>query len=322
METSGMDHDPGKWGYSLANLAPILLPCLDAVAADRVLEIGAYKGELTEVLLDWAAGRGASVAVVEPAPTEELAGLAGRYPELEVIATTSHAALAEVELPPALIIDGDHNYWTLTEELRIVAERRPGVELPLIALHDVGWPHARRDTYYEPERVPAEHRQPLVEDAVLAPGEPGVSEHGLRYPWAAAREGGPRNGVLTAAEDFAAGRAGIRLAVVPVFFGLGLLWHTDAPFAAAVEQIVAPWDRNPLLQRLEENRVAHLIGEHVWAGRLDARERRGEEQERLLRTLLESGAFVLAERISRLRHGGKPAFSRKQVRRALGDDPD
>ncbi len=131
----------------------------------------------------------------------------------------------------AVIIDGDHNYYTVSEELRLIEESAREATLPLIALHDVCWPHARRDTYYAPERIPPEQRQPLARDAMVAPGEPGVASSGLRYAWAAEREGGPRNGVLTAIEDFMGEREGLRLALVPAYFGLGLLWAEEAPWA-------------------------------------------------------------------------------------------
>ena len=47
--------------------------------------------------------------------------------------------------------------------------------------------------------------------------------------------------------------------------------------------------------------------------------RRPREQEKLLRAMLDSRAFAVAERLSRLRQGGRPLFSREQIRRALGD---
>ena len=47
---------------------------------------------------------------------------------------------------------------------------------------------------------------------------------GLPYRWPAAREGGPRNGVLTALEDFVAERHDLRVAIIPAFFGLAIVW--------------------------------------------------------------------------------------------------
>ena len=76
--------------------------------------------------------------------------------------------------------------------------------------HDVCWPHGRRDDYYAAEQIPEADRHP-VGGGKLVPGDPGVHDHGLEYPRSAAREGGPRNGVLTAIEDFAEGRDDLRL---------------------------------------------------------------------------------------------------------------
>ncbi len=60
--------DPLQWGYSLSNVREILIPCLDAIGARSVLEIGAFEGDLTADLLDWAEDSGASVAGMDPLP--------------------------------------------------------------------------------------------------------------------------------------------------------------------------------------------------------------------------------------------------------------
>jgi methyltransferase family protein len=319
MDTTLRGHDPGRWGHSLANLAEILIPILDAAQVRSIVEIGTYEGDLTRVLLDWAAGSDARVTAVEPDPPARLLRLVLERPELELVRELSHAALRQIELPDAVVIDGDHNYYTVTQELRLIDERSGG-NLPLLVLHDVGWPHARRDAYYEPDQIPQEDRQPMVQGAGLVPGEPGVVTGGLPYRWAAEREGGPRNGVLTAVEDFVEARDGLRLAVVPAFFGLGVVWRGEAPWAAAVAEAVAPWDRNPVLARLEANRVLQLATQHVQATQLSWFRERLAAQQRLLRALRDSKAFASADRVSRLRARGRSLPWREQVRRVLGDD--
>jgi len=352
-ETSGTENagtDTSGWGYSLANLRELLFGCLDAMEAKSVLEVGSYKGELTSDLLAWADGSGASIAGLDPEPPEELLELGKQRPELELVLKTSHEALAEIEFPDAIIIDGDHNYFTLSEELRIIGERAPGAEIPLLMFHDVAWPHARRDTYYVPERIPEEHRQPLAHEVYISPTEPGVSEDGgLAYIWAAEREGGPRNGTLTAIEDFVEGRDGLRLVVVPAFFGFGALWHTDAPWSDAVAAVLDPFDRNPLVERLEANRVSQIVersrdlvrarkvndelterskaqGDRLREKEQEINERadkmreldaRLRKQQALLGRMLHSRAIVVLEQLARLRPGREPAISRAQIRRVL-----
>jgi hypothetical protein len=148
---------------------------------------------------------------------------------------------------------------------------------------------------------------------------------GLPYKWPAATEGGPRNGVLTAIEDFVAARGGLRLAVIPAFFGLGIVWHTDAPYSTALARLLDPLDRHPIVARLEANRVYHLASVHVQLMEVAAAHERIFRQEAVLRRLLNSSAFSVAERLSRLRHRlgiarAETIVSRELVRDALNHD--
>lgn len=319
-------HDPARWAHSMAHHAELLLPCLDAVGARSVVEVGAFAGDLTRLLADWASRAGARVVAVDPAPQDGLVELERERDEVELIRETSLEALPRIDLPNAIVIDGDHNHHVVSEELRLIGERAPGSELPLLVFHDVAWPHGRRDDYFAPEQIPDDRRQPLAGDSGgLFPGDPGLRRGGLPYPRSAAREGGPWNGVLTAVEGFVADRDGLRLVVVPVFFGLGVVWHRDAPWAAAVAELFDPWDRNPLLERLEWNRLHHLATAHVRQAEIWRLQERQARHEAVFRRLLESSAFSLAERLSRLRArvGIAPSqsvVSKDEIRAALKPD--
>jgi SAM-dependent methyltransferase len=317
--------DPTRWAHSMAHHADLMLACLDATGARLVVEIGAYAGELTRVLADWASERDARVLAIDPSPQAELTALARDRDEVELVRETSLDALPQMPPAEVVIVDGDHNYHVVSEELRLIAERAPGAELPLLLFHDVAWPHGRRDDYFDPEQIPEERRHPVAGGSGgIFPGEPGLRADGLPYPRSAAREGGPENGVLTAAEDFVARDEELRLAVVPAFFGFGLVWHGGAPWAAAVAELVDPWDGNPLLRRLEENRIYHLATSHARQVQLWSLEQRLARRDGLLRRMLESSAFAVAERLSRIRVrlGIAPAqsvISKQEIRRALED---
>jgi hypothetical protein len=312
--------DPDRVGHSLANLTEVLIPLLDAAGAKSVVEIGSYAGDLTRELLAWTAGSGARVIAIDLEPRPELIELSERRPDLELIREPSHAAMRHVPPPDAVIIDGDHNYYTVSEELRLVDERTSG-RFPLLILHDVCWPLGRRDAYYEPERIPREHRESITRDARLFPGEPGLADAGFPYRWAADHEGGPRNGVLTAIEDFVEPRNGVRLAIVPAFFGIAVLWREDASWASAVAQILKPLDRNPILARLEANRVYHIAKEHAQVAQLIVMEQHTAIKNDALRLMLDSSALAWGERLSGVLRRGRPALSREQVRRALETAP-
>ena len=118
-----------------------------------------------------------------------------------------------------------------------------------------------------------------------------------------------------------AGRDALRFAIVPAFFGLGVIWDEGAPWAADVAAVLAPFDRNPVLDRLEANRVEHMVAGHARAMLYWKAEEQRKEMEHLLRRMLGSRAFAIGERISALQQRGKgPMFTREEVRKVLGDE--
>jgi hypothetical protein len=314
--------NPDEAGYSLGNFAEIWGACFEAAGVSSVVEVGAERGRLTQELLRWAAPAGAKVTAIEPEPISDLLELVEEYPELEVVEETSLDALARIPIPDAVVLDGDHNYFTLSNELRLIADRAPDGQLPILVFHDVCWPLARRDQYAAPDRIPPEHRHPYGEDVKLVPGNPGTAERGLPFEWAALEEGGPRNGVLTAIEDFMEERGDLRLAIVPLFFGCGLLWPEGATWSDEVAEITAPWDRNPILERVEKARVVQLVQRHSREQEIDDRFEHTRKLEEAVRRILASRAFGGLEWVSRLRRRGKPAFSREELSRLLAESED
>jgi len=90
-------------------------------------------------------------------------------------------------------------------------------------------------------------------------------------------------------------------------------------------RLLADWDRNPVLERLEENRVLHLASSHFQMVEAVKAQQRAARQEAVLRRLLDSSAFAVAERLSRLRVRAGIArdasvVSKDDIRRALSDD--
>lgn len=263
MITDDRRREPPALLHSLLEFWPIISACLDAVTPSAVVEIGSETGALTQRLCTWARDRACTVTAVEPDPRmrhHELVEELG----LRLVKGKSPGALGELGPVDVAIVDGDHNHWVVSQELR--ALHHDG-HAPLTILHDVGWPCARRDQYYDPSDIPVEHRHPYSYEGGVVPGETEmVMGGGMRGEGAfayAIREGGPRNGVLTAVEDFLAEHAGLQLMVIPCIFGVGVLLPTDASWAPQVRSIVAPYADNPLLERMERNRLdlyLRLIG--------------------------------------------------------------
>lgn len=199
-------------------------PVLRIARPKRIMEIGADRGYNTHRLLVWCRENGAVLDVVDPEPDEALHKVLAKFPDEHVYhKQISTDALLVAEYPDLLLLDGDHNWSTVYRELKTL-ERRSlalGRDLPIILAHDVGWPYARRDMYYVPDRIPEKHPYAYVG---LHPEE-GLKERGMNYRLAnALHEGGPRNGVLTAIEDFIAElTVEVDFRTLPYFNGLGIL---------------------------------------------------------------------------------------------------
>jgi hypothetical protein len=74
-----------------------------------------------------------------------------------------------------------------------------------------------------------------------------------------------------------------------------------------------------VLERMEENRVFHLASMHVQTMEAAVAREQNARKDELIRKLLNSKSFALAQHISRLRRRGQPAFSKEALRRALAD---
>ncbi|NNM77387.1 class I SAM-dependent methyltransferase [Sphingomonas sp. ID1715] len=251
--------------HSMAEFAPIIAGALQVTEAANIVEIGAEFGGTTPLLAAQAAERGGTLTSIDPSPKNEFITWVAANPHVRHLASPSLDVIAGCEQVDAWFIDGDHNWYTVYHELKEIDEvcRRDGKPM-LVFLHDVAWPCGRRDSYYAPDRIPPEFRQPydyeggtVLDRTQLLPGG-GFRGMG-QFAWATT-EGGPRNGVLTAVEDFMseAGRE-MALAQVPAVFGLGILFDHAAPWAESLGRFVLPWHRNPLLASLERNRLANYL---------------------------------------------------------------
>jgi len=100
------------------------------------------------------------------------------------------------------------------------------------------------------------------------------------------------------------------------------MFDLAAPWSRGVEEVLAGFDRTPLIERIEANRVAHLVARVELVEALRERDERIARQEELLSRMLGSRAFALAERLSSIRQGSEPVFSREEIRRAISNGSD
>ena len=254
--------------YSMANFADLIVDALAIAEAADVVEIGAEFGEMSDRLLAHVKMRGGRFTSIDPAPQPAFVDWLAANPAACHVAEPSLIALTHVAPADAWIVDGDHNWFTVTRELMLIraACARAGKPL-LVFLHDVSWPCARRDFYYAPEQIPEEYRHPHSFTAGASFAWDGLRpDRGLRGHGQLAlaeHEGGPRNGVLTAVEDFIADSradgAEFCYAHVPAALGLGVVFDASAPWAERLAAHMLPWHENALLAALEENRLKNYL---------------------------------------------------------------
>jgi hypothetical protein len=254
--------------HSMSEFGDIIVDCLDIAEAKVMVEIGAEFGGMSQMLAQFAGCHGGKLTSIDPAPKTEFLEWVDDCEHVEHIALKSLDAISGLSDVDAWVVDGDHNYYTVYHELKAVDAVCRRDDKPLLAFfHDVGWPCARRDQYYAPHQIPVEWRHPydfdagvhIDTDAIL----PNRGFRGMGQFAYATHSGGPRNGVLTAIEDAihemqADGRQ-LAWAHVPAVFGLGILFDMDAGWAPQIAARVAPLHNNPLLQRLEENRLRNFL---------------------------------------------------------------
>jgi predicted O-methyltransferase YrrM len=156
-------------------------PLLRARRVQTVLEIGASQGGNTDRIL--ATFPSIRLSLVDPCLDTDLTAKYRGASAVNVHEGRSLEVLPEIFGPyDAILIDGDHNYYTVFNELRIIFQRRLMARGGMILLHDVGEPWALQDMYYEPERVPEAAKSPLAPHGVLTAVRAFRQEH--RPPWA------------------------------------------------------------------------------------------------------------------------------------------
>lgn len=259
----------------------VVAPVLEAAAARRIVEVGALRGEHTELMLE-RLGPDAELHVIDPHPEfdpdEHMQRFPGRYVFHRSLSVDVLGALPAMD---AALLDGDHNWYTVFTELQLLARvaRAGAAPLPICILHDVDWPYGRRDLYYDPSNIPEEHRRPWRR-AGMRPDRPELMPGGggLNPTLANAEvEGGPRNGVMTAIEDFVAQHdRPLRLVHLPLYFGLAILVEherldTHPALAAELDRLEGPDGQATLIRLGETIRLDAAIFDQVLLKQRDDR---------------------------------------------------
>lgn len=207
----------------------IMEPILECLQPADIVEIGCERGHNTRKILEYCMRHGATLYAIDPLPDFDTNAWQEQYGERFVFfKSLSLNAISKINRFDVVLIDGDHNWYTVYNELKLIEKQclESGQYFPLIILHDISWPYGRRDQYCAPENIPEAYRKPY-EKKGIRPGSPELQEKGglNSHLFNSIYENKLRNGVLTAIEDFLSeSKEAIDFIKIPGLNGLGIIY--------------------------------------------------------------------------------------------------
>ncbi len=168
----------------------VVWPILQTAGARRIVEIGALRGDTTVLMLERLGRRGRAArhrsgARVRPGRARS----SGSRAATSSTATSATMCCRNFRAIDVALVDGDHNWFTVYHELKLLAEacaagRRaaPGTD----PARRRSGPTAAATSYYAPERIPEEFRQPYAQRGIR-PGAQGSAAAGRVEPGALQR---------------------------------------------------------------------------------------------------------------------------------------
>lgn len=271
----------------------IIRPVLDAANSKSILEIGAEYGASTNVLINYVNEKEGHLYCIDPMPEFEADELQNTHPQrLTFYRDLSLNVLPGHEPFDVALVDGDHNWYTVYNELKLIEEIHAHDPLgqPIIFLHDIGWPYGRRDLYYDPATIPEEFRQEHKQMGILPNRSELSTESGMNMElWNATHEGGEKNGVLTGVEDYLTeSELHYEFVQFPLYYGLGLLvtqqrLEANASLKSAIDELRSPASMKKLVKLAEHMRCVDGVFMQVIDRQRKAAEHRVVELEEQLR---------------------------------------
>ncbi|WP_051017296.1 glycosyltransferase [Dactylococcopsis salina] len=235
----------------------IIEPMLQNLQPQSIIEIGTDQGKSTQKLAEYCQKFNKQLHIIDPNPKYNPKVWKDKYGD----AIEFHIGLSLNMIPlineyELVLIDGDHNWYTVYNELNLIEKRaieqqRP---FPTVILHDIGWPYGRRDLYYDPNNIPDAYRQPYKKQGINI-DFPELQENGgfNEHLYNSIYENNLRNGVLTAIEDFLTDtKQRLNFYKITGFHGLGIV----------VDKNIIN-NSEPLEKFLESLNYSEIIQQHI-----------------------------------------------------------
>jgi hypothetical protein len=248
--------------HSMSNFMYQISQILNVLKPKSICEVGIEGGKFTEYLLTYTKDHNISYKGIEPKIDEDVKKniLNNNQKIYEML---SLKVLPDIKAD-IFFLDGDHNYYTLYNELKLIYQNNPSA---VVFLHDISWPWRYRDLYYNPGVIPNKYIHPYEYTEGIRLGIKGTVKYGFRglrqYAYAKT-EGGEKNGLLPAIQDFLLENQDESYEYIELFavFGLGILFNSDKLSKDVCRYLTFVKECfefiNPLVINMESNRLELL----------------------------------------------------------------
>lgn len=239
----------------------VLEPIFKAEGIKTIVEIGADKGYNTAKLIRYANSCKGKIYSIDPVPGFDSDTWEKENPDTFVmVKDLSLNAIKDIKDADCFLIDGDHNWYTVYHELKMIYDTYGDEKFPLVFFHDILWPYDRRDLYYSPDNIPAIYLNEYEKKA-MKPGCDELCNDGINERLSNAKKyGGEKNGVLTAVEDFVRDypSLGLKFMAHDVLFGLGMI-AADKRYPEAIKHFYSAEALKGTMKVCERERLDRMV---------------------------------------------------------------
>lgn len=236
---------------------PLIHQILKLINPQSIVQIGIGAGSLSEKLLTWIEKHNGQLICIDLYSWNDQIKQKLDSPNLEFFEELSLDVLPTLSAADLYIINGDPNYFTLSNELKIIWEACQASEKPFLALvYGTSWPFDQRDAYSNPSMLPISNIHPYTWIQGVVPDYPETLSDGYKVDTLAfaIHAGEKQNGLLNAIWDFTEDKKEmLGMIKIPLFFGVTVIFSKGGKWSQKLTDLVKNYKDHDLTVSMEEN---------------------------------------------------------------------
>jgi len=111
---------------------------IDKINANYIVEVGSDTGINTRNILEYCIDNDAHLTAIDPFPKFDIDELKTKFGDkFEIYTELSLSVLPLLKDYDVILLDGDHNWYTVYHELKTIEKNFKDKKFPIVFLHDV-----------------------------------------------------------------------------------------------------------------------------------------------------------------------------------------